>query len=158
MQSSAELKYVPDQWADEVTPTPQLTPDAFIIREGEDWILRPAAEDDAEDLESFAPIRVRHGDTVMFHEHRNFGSFILYVDDEGEWDVDGDYPDYANCFAMSGDYESMTDNIPDLIGCSEIDPGSSYDIEIWWWSDTGFPWQFVVEGDAAKFVKLEGVA
>lgn len=155
-----ELKFVPDQWCDEVSTEPQNTPDAFIVRDGEGWKLRPADEDDAKDLESFPHIPVKHGDIVLFNEYRNFGTHKLDVDNEGGWTVDPEPPNYANCFALPYDFESMAHDIPELIEFNqgEIGRGSQVEIEVWWWSDTAKPWQFIVEGDTAQLVKFVGQA
>ncbi|PZU19606.1 MAG: hypothetical protein DI589_20780 [Shinella sp.] len=157
-----ELKYVPDldTWDVEVSTDPQLSPNDFIERDGEGWKLRPADKDDAEDIESFPHFPVKNGDIVLFDEYRNFGTHRLAVDHDGNWTITPEPPNYANCFALPYDFESMAHSIPDLIeyNSSEITRGTEIDIEIWWWSDTGKPWQFVVDGETAQLIKFVGQA
>lgn len=155
-----ELKFAPDQWVDELTAEPAISPDLFIGRDGTGWKLRPADPDEASDTESFAHAALAHGDVVLFREHRHFGSHTLSLDENGVATVDPEPPQYANCFGLPDYWESMAHNIPDLIEWNqdEIKPDSQVDIDIWWWSDNTTPWQFVVEGETAKFVKFVGQA
>lgn len=151
-----ELKFVPEQWCDEVTATPATTPNAFIQKIEGSYVLRPADKDEADDHDSFPHITVKNGDTVTFAEHRHFGSFRLNIREDRSWDTDLSFPTYANYFALAWDWETMADSIPELITNSELEPGS-HDLIIYWWGD-GHAWRFVVEGDTARFAQIEGEA
>jgi hypothetical protein len=150
-----DLHYLPADWLDECVPPPLAVPDEFIFRDGDRWILRPANDDD---VEPHLVRELRAGDIIQFCEHRHFGSFTLDLREDGSWEIDGDYPAYANCFALRSDFDTIANSVPDLITNAEIEPDTCADIEIWWWSEASTPWQFVAEGDSSRFVKFVGVA
>jgi hypothetical protein len=155
-----EITHVPEKYVDEVSARTNVSHDAFIKRDGAGWKLCPADPDEAEDIESFPHVTLTHGDIVLFHSYRHLGEYELDVAEDGTWKVAPEPPCYANSFGLPWYWESMTHNIPDLIehNGDEIKPGSKVEIEAWWWSDSAEPWQFTVEGETARFVKVEGRA
>lgn len=155
-----ELKFCPDQYVDEISTAPNVSREAFLKRDGAGWKLCPVDEHDAEDLESYPHVPLNHGDTVRFHEYRNFGTHTLDIDDEGKWTLSPEPPTYANCFALPLNFEDMARNIPELIhlNTDETQPGSSTDVEVWYWSDYSKPYTFTIEGETARFVEFVGQA
>lgn len=146
-----ELKYLPSAWLDEYIPDPQENPDSFICQTGEMRFLRPP--EDAHDDETYSQ-RLQHGDIVAFHENRVFGDFVLTVDADGTWSTDFYVPPEANCFRFERDNDTIAQSIDDLISSCEMKEGQ-YDIDAYWWSDYDVPFRFVVEGETARFIRIE---
>jgi hypothetical protein len=152
-----ELSFVPEQWMDEMTATPFPSPDAFINRlDDGTYVLIPADKHEADDQDSYKHIPVKHGDILLFGQHRYYGLFTLTIQDDGEWSVNREYPQDATHFAIPYSWESCADNVDELIQFEELKSGS-HDIIIYWWGDSR-PFEFVVDGDTAKFVEVVGHA
>lgn len=147
-----ELTFVPELWMDEMTATPFTSPDAFINLVDGAYVLIPADKDEADDQECYKHIPVKHGDILLFGQHRYFGLFTLTVHNDGKWSLDRDYPQEATHFAVPYSWETCADNVDELIQFEDLKSGS-HDIIIYWWGDSR-PFKFVVEGDTAKFVEV----
>jgi hypothetical protein len=150
-----ELKYLPSAWLDECIPEPQENPDSFICRAGEAWVLRPP-EEDAEDAENFIQ-RLQAGRIVMFYEHRYFGDFTLTIDACGDWTTDAPIPAEATHFRLEWNPDTIASSVDALILTCKLEEGQAT-IDAYWWSDYEVPLRFLVEGDAARFARIEGEA
>lgn len=150
-----ELKYLPSAWLDECIPEPQANPDSFICRDGEKWFLRPP-EEDAEDAENYV-LRLRPGAVVLFKEHRHFGDFTLAIDSDGKWTTDAPIPAEATHFRLEWNTDTIAGSVDELILACELPEGQAT-IDAYWWSDYEVPLRFVVEGDTARFARIEGEA
>ncbi|WP_320188892.1 hypothetical protein RMS29_028450 (plasmid) [Agrobacterium rosae] len=150
-----ELKYLPADWMDEYVPDAQADPDKFIFREATGvFFLRPF--EDQEDEETYQR-KLQHGDIVMFQEHRQFGDFLLMIEADGSWETDKPIPEQANCLRLDHDTDTLQQSVEKLISENSLSEGD-HDIDAYWWSSYHVPLNFIVEGETAKFVKIEGVA
>lgn len=149
-----ELKYLPSAWQDECIPEPQENPNAFIYRAGDVWFLRPPESAEVEETYS-QPLSP--GDIVQFDEHRAYGDFTLIIDEDGEWRTEPTLPADACFFRFERDLDTLAMSIEELISSMDMTEGE-YSIDAYWWSDYEVPLRFVVEGDTARFERIEGKA
>ncbi|MDP9875615.1 hypothetical protein [Agrobacterium tumefaciens] len=148
-----ELKYLPSAWQDECIPEPQENPNAFIHRAANGWLLRPV---DSYEEENYSQ-PLQPGDIVRFDEHRAYGDFMLIIDEEGEWRTEPTLPADACFFRHERDTDTLAMSVDELISFMEMREGE-YSIDAYWWSDYEVPLRFVVEGDMARFERIEGAA
>lgn len=150
-----ELMFLPSAWMDEYVPDPQTDVNLFIFRDDTGtYYLRPV--EDQDDAESYSQV-LNHGDIVMFDEHRQFGDFTLTINEDGSWETDSPIPTDATCIRVDRDTDTLQPSIRELISENDLQAGV-HQIDAYWWSGYETPRRFIVDGDTARFERIEGTA
>lgn len=157
---AADRKWLPTEWADEVSPTPEESPDKFIERDGERWVLRPPVGNAFRD-EEYLRIAIEPGQVVDFMATEHFGYRIVTVNTDRTFSVDRPYPEKTTHFWGGDDQLAHTlaelvNGDPELPGMYDpLEPGE-HEIAVYWWSDS-LPFRFDVDsGGNGRFVSCSG--
>jgi hypothetical protein len=153
-------KWLPAEWADEIVPDMEASPDAYIEREGEGWGLRlpvgnASRSDDHE--EDCWHTKIEPGRVVNFMWTESYGTFDLTVndDDDRTWSTDRPIPATASHFWLPFDVDTLADSVDELVREAALDPGE-YTMGAYHWSDY-VPFRFEVDADGAgRFVSCAG--
>lgn len=110
---------LPSEWLDEVIPTPQETPDAFVrvIGDGR-FLLLPVGEDDGDD---FYRTKIVEGQIVEFSACDDYGGVRVSVAEDRSFTLLEPIPEGATQFWMPGDPDTMAYSIEDVIN-NEFEP------------------------------------
>ncbi|MBT9373214.1 hypothetical protein [Rhizobium sp. CSW-27] len=152
----SETKFLPENWADEIIPPPQSSPDAFIRKTAEGFQLYPVGWNVVDEEKSYYVQPLEQGDVIRFIEHRHHGLYTLHIAEDGSFDVPPGIPAEANCFMLEGDLEgdTLSSSLQEFVESDAVERGGSYEIEAYYWSDEGTPYRFVVKDDSAHFEKV----
>ncbi len=122
--------WVPAAFFDEICPSPRPSPDAWL-RISDHAYLDGAADD-------LAPVPVNEGELVTFHSLTNFpGGRLRWTGDPHAATIDGVVAAEANCLAIDGDLDSVSESVDALTvhlrDCG-YEPGV-YDVLVYSWCD-----------------------
>lgn len=157
METETPRRWMPVAWLDEMNTCLLATPDAFIRRDGEGWLLR--LPDDHEDAENeFYRMRVEPGQIVNFTWTESFGDVEVTVRHDGTWSTDYAVPEGATHFYAYAE-GIMADSLEELVdegdGSGGLEPGT-YEVSCYTWSET-ILYRFEVDASgAARFVQCPG--
>lgn len=162
--SDAITRYLPSEWQDEVIPDPQDSPDKFIFfTEEHGWHMRPVEEPDY-GPEDFAFQKLEPGQIVDFDLNRVFGDYELVVHEDRTFEVDGEIPDYANCFRIDHDIYTLQSSIEVLVNGDgttwsndPLDPGT-HSMDAYWWSEKSSSYRFEIQNGQGRFVSCAGAS
>ncbi|RKD61529.1 hypothetical protein [Rhizobium sp. WW_1] len=159
-------KYCPFDWLDEVVPVLADDPADIVFAGGPTGWLMLADEHEQDEEEASCRRPLEPGQVVQFGATRVYGTFEMWIGDDGGYDFPEPYPADATHFRLAdGDDLDMHDSIDELVkaGSPEdlarntpLEPGS-YGVDIWYWSDP-IPFRFEVEDGKPKFVRCAGVS
>jgi len=109
--STSEHKrvWLPEEFADEISPRSLESPDDFIRRTDEgNFVLSARDEDDNFILEGDFTFSVplAQGDVVVFWPYEDYGAFSVWVDADGKYRTDAFFPALANNFYVQSDWDA----------------------------------------------------
>lgn len=152
-------RWMPAEWQDEIVPPARETPDAWIVSAadgvpmlagcyhgplGEDPDLKPT-----DDQPWGSPRLLSDGEIVPFCFTRDWGSAELTVRDDGTWSVDREMPSQANCVAVSGEWETVSASIADLVRNSDMRDPETWTLAYYEWSEES---PFVFDAATRRFL------
>lgn len=163
-EKSYEQTWLPAEWMDEFVPAPLRHPTDFIHQCGDgSYIVIPKESKD--DLRPERGIedqghllfKVAEGHIVRFQPTEQYGTYILHLEEDRSFWIDGDYPSKANCF-YHNDIETLSSSLDELIETGDgidgpLEP-SCYSIDVYWWgNDVVYRFEITTDG-MPLFVKV----
>jgi hypothetical protein len=159
-------RYCPFDWLDEIVPVLTEDPADIVFAGGPTGWLMLADEAEKDDEGEYCRLPLETGQVVLFGANRWYGTFEMWVSEDGSYDFDEPYPDDATHFRMEGaDDLDMHHSVEELVKAGDpaamrqatpLEPGS-HDVQIWFWSEP-IPFRFEVEDDKPKFVRCAGAS
>ncbi|MCZ7502996.1 hypothetical protein [Agrobacterium sp. ST15.13.015] len=147
--ATPETKYLPHDWQDEVNPDWQTNPSKFIHKTDAGYILKPVEGCDKEDIDFYVR-ELQYGDVIKFAQYRNYGEFILTIEDNGTLRTNYLLPVEGNLYRVDGDDDRSAGSLDELVSKHDLEPGT-HTIDVFW-EGPSTSWSFVIEGETAKFV------
>ncbi|MRX32777.1 hypothetical protein [Aminobacter sp. MDW-2] len=146
-------EWLPSEWMDEVNPALLASPDAYITREGDAWVLR--LPKDALDYENpFYRLPVEPGQVVGFSWHEPHGDVQLLIHADGTWTATTPVPSAATHFFEQGE-GIIANELDDFVTGSDRLEEGEYHIQAYTWGDVSFRFELDVDG-AGRFVSCAG--
>lgn len=147
-----ETLYVPTEWVDEITPIPQASPDAFIIKHDDGSFYLVELDFGGAHVPIGTPhtscMKLDDGQIVEFTPVEDFGDFVLTIHDDGKFSLNRDFPTKANCFVdveceVFGSIGEFIERPSDLEGPRTT---GLHDVNIGWSGDS-VEFRFIVAPD-----------
>ena len=112
-----ELDWYPENWVDECCPPGKPSPDGFIIREGDHYVLGYAADEkgiDPEDRALFNDL-LMPGAVVNFVSCERFADVEATLRRDGGYELHGPMPPGDVAVMVDGDSDTLHNSFADLI-------------------------------------------
>ncbi|MCW2276340.1 hypothetical protein GJ654_18615 [Rhodoblastus acidophilus] len=133
---------------DETTPPPRATPDDWIVRKGDAFMIDfvPVFCDDDEASEALA---LKNGERVPFGRLYTYPTATLTFGENGKWQCEPPAPNGAEQVMVEDDPETMSDSVAELVENADLDSDFSYTLHFYTWTDE--LWTF--DAEAGKFTR-----
>ncbi|MBZ9856743.1 hypothetical protein LB566_23405 [Mesorhizobium sp. CA13] len=149
MANEAGKLWCPCEWADEIMPSLQSSPDRFVDRIDGQWKLIPPADSGDREIDWYCR-DLEDGQVVEFMWHEGYGSRILTVNVDRTFSLDREIPDNTTHVCLAGDFDALAGSLGELVASGDLGmplEAGEYEILAYFWSD-GVPFRF----DAASGV------
>jgi len=141
---------VPEIYLDETTPPPRATPDDWIVRKGDAFMIDNGPGFYDEDEESEA-LRLNHGERVAFSRLYTYPDATLTFLENGKYRCAA--PEGAEHVMVACEPQTMMDSVDQLAAYLREDgdgnPGDEYELKFYTWTDEN--WFF--DAEAGKFTR-----
>jgi hypothetical protein len=125
----SEREWFPAEWVDEVCPPSKATPDAFIVKDGDGWLLGYGQGDTGvhiNDADLYnQPLEV--GDVVSFVSCDRYDDIEATLKRDGSYQLHGALPPDHNTIIVDGDIDTLHEGFEALIAALKA-PGDEFHI------------------------------
>ena len=136
--------YIPSNLADEISPPPRETPDAWIVEKDGLFFILALGDGEEDDDDALEPLLT--GAAVKFMRLETFPDARLMLEEDGTFTVDPPAPEGAEQVMIWGETDSMDDSVQNLVENFMPDPGE-HELQFYTWHDE--VWTF----DGGKFTR-----
>lgn len=158
MPDHTNRRWMPAEWLDEINTCLLDSPDAFIQRDNDRWVLR--LPDDHEDrANEFYSMEVEPGQVVEFMWTEAYGDRVLTIAPDRSYTLDQPLdPDTTHLYHYEEYYiaESIEELLEGGPSCDALPPGEHV-LQTYRWSDA-VPYRFDVDAEGrGRFLSAAGV-